>query len=97
MALLGLRAAGEPEAYPVRAAKQAVPVRRRQAVVVTDGEGRVLLVATHSTGLVRAAATRVLYLERGRLLADVADVPRDAGLPELFARWSGTAAKEAAP
>ena len=60
-------------------------------------EGRVLLFATHSTGLVRAAATRVLYLERGRLLADVADVPRDAGLPELFARWSGTAAKEAAP
>ena len=47
------RAAGEPEAYPVRAAKKAVPVRRRQAVVVTDGEGRVLLVQNAEGGLLK--------------------------------------------
>ena len=60
-------------------------------------EGRVLLFATHSADLVRAAATRILSPERARLLADVAEVPRDATLPELFALWSDAAEKEAAP
>ena len=56
-----------------------------------------LLFATHNADLVRAAATRILFLGRGRLLADVSEVPRDATLPELFVRWSDAAEKEDAP
>ena len=47
------RAAGTPEAYPVRAARKAIPVRRRQAAVVTDGQGRVLLVQNAEGGLLK--------------------------------------------
>ena len=47
------RAAGTPEAYPVRMAKKAVPTRRQQAVVVTDGADRVLLVRHAAGGLLQ--------------------------------------------
>ena len=47
------RAAGDPEAYPVRAARKALPVRRQQAAVVTDGKGRVLLVQNAEGGLLK--------------------------------------------
>ncbi len=60
-------------------------------------EGRVLLFATHNADLVRAAASRILFLERGRVLADVAEVPQDASLPELFTRWRSAAETESVP
>jgi A/G-specific adenine glycosylase len=44
---------GRPEDFPVRAGRKAVPVRQVQAVVVTDGQGRVLLVQNKEGGLLK--------------------------------------------
>ena len=44
---------GCPEDFPVRAGRKAVPVRQVQAVVVTDGQGRVLLVQNKEGGLLK--------------------------------------------
>ncbi len=44
---------GCPEDFPVKAGRKAVPVRHVQAVVVTDGQGRVLLVQNREGGLLK--------------------------------------------
>jgi A/G-specific adenine glycosylase len=44
---------GRPEDFPVKAGRKAVPVRQVQAVVVTDGQGRVLLVQNKEGGLLK--------------------------------------------
>ena len=44
---------GRQHDFPVRAAKKDVPVRHAKAVVVTDGQGRVLLVQNHEGGLLK--------------------------------------------
>ena len=44
---------GCPEEFPVRAGRKTVPVRHVQAVVVTDGQGRVLLVQNKEGGLLK--------------------------------------------
>lgn len=54
-------------------------------------EGRLVVFATHDETLVRAAATRILFLERGRLLADVPSLPPGTGLKDAFAAWSRAA------
>jgi len=51
-------------------------------------DGRLVVFSTHDAGLVRAAATRVLYLERGRLVADTASIPIAGSLADWFDRWS---------
>ena len=50
---------------------------------------RTLLFTTHSRELVQAVATRVLFLDRGRIAADVpgTDCLRNASLPEMFGQW----------
>ena len=47
------RKAGDWADYPVRAAKKALPVRKRTAVIVTDADGRVLLVKNREGGLLK--------------------------------------------
>ncbi|MGN0855695.1 MAG: A/G-specific adenine glycosylase [Kiritimatiellia bacterium] len=42
---------GTPEAYPVRKARKTPPVRRQQVVIVTSGDGKVLLVRRRADGL----------------------------------------------
>lgn len=56
-------------------------------------EGRVVLFSTHDAALVRAAATRIVCLEHGRVLADTRDlsVLDGSGLPDLFDRWRKSA------
>lgn len=56
-------------------------------------EGRVVLFSTHDAALVRAAATRIVCLEHGRVLADTRDlsVLDGSGLPDLFDRWRESA------
>ena len=56
-------------------------------------EGRVVLFSTHDAALVRAAATRIVCLEHGRVLADTRDlsVLAGSGLPDLFDRWRESA------
>lgn len=53
--------------------------------------GRVVLFATHDAELVRAAATRVLCLDHGRVLADTRDLEslRGRDLPAMFDAWRG--------
>ena len=51
-------------------------------------DGRLVLFSTHDAGLVRAAATRVLFLERGRLAADTTSIPIAGTLADWFDRWS---------
>ena len=51
-------------------------------------DGRLVLFSTHDAGLVRAAATRVLFLERGRLAADTTNIPLAGSLADWFDRWS---------
>ena len=51
-------------------------------------DGRLVLFSTHDAGLVRAVATRVLFLERGRLLADTTSIPLAGSLADWFDRWS---------
>lgn len=60
-------------------------------------EGRVVLFSTHDAGFVRAAATRILCLEHGRVVADTRDLSALDGrdLPALFDQWR--AAAPAAP
>ena len=47
------RKAGRQEDFPVRPERKPLPVRRRTAVLVTDGEGRVLLVQNTEGGLLK--------------------------------------------
>lgn len=42
---------GTPEVYPVRAVKKALPIRRQQAIIVTDDAGQILLVRRKAEGL----------------------------------------------
>ena len=51
-------------------------------------EGRLVIFSTHDAGLVRAAATRALYLERGRLAADTTSIPLAGSLADWFDRWN---------
>ena len=46
-------AAGTQSEYPKRPARKEIPVRRVRAIVVTDGEGRVLLVRNDEGGLLK--------------------------------------------
>ena len=46
--------------------------------------GRLLVFATHDEALVRSAATRVLVLDRGRLVGDLPSLPPGADLPGTF-------------
>ena len=55
-------------------------------------EGRLVVFSTHDADLVRAAATRVVCLERGRLLADTRRIPAAGTLADWFAAWSKEAA-----
>ena len=65
------------------------------APAVTDG--RLLLFSAHSADLVRRIATRILFLDRGRIVRDVKAGPELAGrsLSELFDVWTAASAKEA--
>ena len=47
-----------------------------------------VLFSTHDAGLVRAAATRVLFLERGRLATDTTSIPLAGSLADWFDRWT---------
>ena len=61
--------------------------------------GRVVLFATHDAALVRAAATRMVCLDHGRVLADTRDLSplAELGLPGLFDRWRRENAAAQAP
>ena len=58
---------------------------------------RTLLFTTHSRELVQAIATRILFLDRGKIAADVpgTDCLRNASLPMMFAEWRAMAANGA--
>jgi len=51
-------------------------------------EGRLVIFSTHDAGLVRAVATRVVSLERGRLVADTRRIPANGTLADWFESWS---------
>lgn len=63
----------------------------------TVTEGRLILFSSHNLDLVRRIATRILFLDRGRIVRDVKAGPDLAGhsLPELFDLWTAASAKEA--
>lgn len=60
------------------------------------GASRTLLFTTHSRELVQAVATRILFLDRGRIAADIVGVDclRNASLPAMFAEWRAQAAED---
>ena len=58
--------------------------------------GRLVVFATHDVSLVRSAATRVLVLERGRLVGDLPALPPGADLPDVFESCSKAASAAAA-
>lgn len=76
-----------------------VQARKIEAMVSSPevSGGRVVVFSTHDAAFVRAAATRVICLDRGRVLADTRDPAEftGAGLSELFDRWRGPAAAAA--
>ena len=55
---------------------------------------RTLLFTTHSRELVQAVATRILFLDRGKVAADIpgTDCLRNASLPAMFGQWRAEAA-----
>ncbi|MGI5868815.1 MAG: ABC transporter ATP-binding protein [Kiritimatiellia bacterium] len=58
---------------------------------------RTLLFTTHSRALIQAVATRILFLDQGRIVADVpgTDCLRHASLQAMFAEWRALAEEEA--
>ena len=72
------------------AAADAVQAREFARLLASPeiSEGRLVLFSTHDAGLVRAAATRVLFLERGRLATDTTSIPLAGSLADWFDRWT---------
>lgn len=63
----------------------------------TVTEGRLILFSAHDINLVRRIATRILFLDRGRIVRDVKAGPELTShtLSELFDLWTAASAKEA--
>ena len=72
---------------PVQARKFAAMIASPQV-----SSGRLLVFATHDEALVRSAATRVLVLERGRLVGDLPSLPPGTDLPGAFEACAKAAA-----
>ncbi|MBQ9726131.1 MAG: ABC transporter ATP-binding protein [Kiritimatiellae bacterium] len=82
------------------AALDPVQARKISAMVASPevSEGRVVLFSTHDAAFVRAAATRAICLEHGRVVADARDLAplAERDLPAMLDAWRG-AAEAAAP
>ena len=72
------------------AASDPVQARRIATMIAAPelSDGRTVLFSTHDAAFVREAATRVLFLDRGRIVADTTDIPPDGSLADWFARWT---------